>query len=289
MRLLEWLVPWEPCILVTASVALAAALYLRGVRGCRTATWPRQLAWWLGLAMIYVGLHTHLDYYAQHEFFVHRLQHMGLHHMGPFLIMISRPGPVLRRALPVRFRTRVWRPFLALPPVRILLDFLFHPLVAGVLFVGLIYLWLYDPIHFIAMLDARLYKVMNYSMTVDGLLFWWLVLDRRPKPPAHLAPGMRIFLAFAVIPPQILIGAYITFVGRELYPIYDLCGRVFLNLDAATDQYIGGLILWIPSSMMSVVAALVAFHSWVRLDAAGRLPRRNRSRMAVAPGPSGHS
>lgn len=279
MKLLAWAVPWEPSILVAVTVLAVVTLYLRGarrLRGTPLVRWPRQLAWWLGLVIIYIGVHTHLDYYAQHEFFVHRLQHMGLHHMGPFLIMLARPGPVLRAGLPLRFRTRVWRPLLETAPVRITLDFLLNPWVASILFVGLIYLWLYDPIHYIAMLDVRLYKLMNYSMTVDGLLFWWLVLDRRPKPPAHLSPGMRIFVALAVIPPQILIGAYITFVGRELYPIYDICGRVFLNLSAATDQYIGGLILWIPSSMMSVVAALIAFGTWVRLDARGRLHKRGR-------------
>ncbi len=287
MNLMHWLVPWEPSVLVVVCVLTAAILYLRGMRRSRVASWPRQLAWWLGLAIIYVGLHTHLDYYAEHQFFIHRLQHMGLHHMGPFLIMLARPGPVLRRGLPLAFRARIMRPLLAWPPVRLALDILFQPLIASVLFVGLIYLWLIPSIHFVAMLDVVWYKVMNYSMTVDGLLFWWLVLDRRPHPPARRAPGTRILTALAVIPPQIAIGAYITFAGHDLFSVYDVCGRVLLDVSAATDQYIGGLILWVPSSMMSVVAALVAFHSWIDLDRRGRLRKRgNRRSGARQPGPA---
>lgn len=276
MDLLRWLVPWEPSILVVVCTALAAWGYLRGLRrGHGHVAWPRQLAWWAGLAILYVGLHTHLDYYAEHQFFIHRLQHLGLHHLGPFLMVLARPGVVLRAALPLRFRTRVLRPVMAWAPLRATFDFLFHPLVAALLFVGLVYLWLVPSIHFYAMLDVRLYKLMNYSMAVDGLLFWWVVLDRRTSPPAHLSPGRRMFTAALAIPPQILIGAYVTFSRHELYAVYDVCGRIFLNVSAATDQYLGGLILWIPSSMMSVLGALLAFSAWVRLDAAGRLPRRH--------------
>ena len=274
MNIFEWLIPWEPSPTVVVCVLVAAVLYWRGARRSPVcAPWPRQLAWWLGLGIVYFGLHTHLDYYAEHQFFIHRLQHLGLHHLGPFLMVLAYPGVTLRRGLPASWRRRWLRPTLKFPPIRILLDFLLHPLVASILFVGLIYLWLYDPIHYIAMLDVRLYKLMNWSMVVDGFLFWWLVLDTRPKPPARLSPGMRILVALAVIPPQILIGAYITFVNHDLYPIYAVCGRVFLGISPMTDQYLGGLILWIPSSMMSVIAALIAFRAWVQLDARGRIQR----------------
>lgn len=290
MNPLQWLVPWEPSPTVMICMLLAAGLYARGLwRAPHAAPWPRQLAWWLGMLVIYIGLHTRLDYYAEHEFFIHRLQHLGLHHLGPFLIVLARPGVVLRRGLPLKFRTRVLRPALAWPPVRIALDILLHPLVASILFVGLIYLWLYAPIHYVAMLDVHLYKLMNWSMTIDGLLFWWLILDTRPKPPARLGPGVRILVALAVIPPQILVGAYITFVGHDLYPIYAICGRIFLDISPATDQHLGGLILWIPSSMMSVIAALLALRAWVQLDARGRIRRRGRGvenphRQGAAPG-----
>jgi putative membrane protein len=110
------------------------------------------------------------------------------------------------------------------------------------------------------------------------MLFWWLILDHRPRPPARLSPGVRVFVALAVILPQILIGAYISFTGTDLYPIYSLCGRAFAGIAPLADQHLGGLILWIPSSMMSVIGALIAFTCWVKLDSRGRLPRNRRQR-----------
>ncbi|TAN06002.1 MAG: cytochrome c oxidase assembly protein [Rhodanobacteraceae bacterium] len=276
---LRWWIPWEPSASVVVAFALAVWLYTRGVRRSpMTAPWHRQVFFWLGMLVLYVGLHTQLDFYAEHEFFIHRIQHLGLHHLGPFLIVLAFPGVTMRRGLPVRWRTRYLRPVLAWAPVRAFFNVLLHPFVAGLLFVGLIYLWLWPAVHFDAMLDWRLYHIMNFSMAVDGLLFWWLVLDHRPHPPARLAPLMRIFLAFITIIPQLLIGAYIALTMKNLYPIYGLCGRAFAGIAPLTDQHLGGLVIWIPSGMMGVLGGLVAFSHWIRLDSKGRLPRNRRQR-----------
>ncbi|MGA9421220.1 MAG: cytochrome c oxidase assembly protein, partial [Rhodanobacteraceae bacterium] len=270
MTFLAWWVPWEPSFVIPVMFAASALLYVRGCVRLHVSRW-RRLLFWLGFVLLYVALHTRLDYYAEHEFFVHRVQHLVLHHLGPFLIALSYPGAALRAALPESWRRYVLDTLLASAPVRRLLDVLLNPIVAALLFVGLIYLWLWPPVHFVAMLDARWYRVMNWSMVLDGLMFWWLVLDRRARPPARLAPGVRVLLALAVMVPQILLGAYITFSHDELYPIYALCGRAFAGISGATDQYLGGLILWIPSSMMSVVAALIAMRRWLALDTDARL------------------
>jgi putative membrane protein len=279
---LRWWIPWEPSATVVIVFALAVWLYWRGARRSpMTAPWHRQLLFWLGMLVLYTGLHTRLDYYAEHEFFIHRIQHLGLHHLGPFLVALAYPGATMRRGLPVRWRTRWLRPTLQWTPVRRVLDILLNPFVAAVIFVGLIYLWLWPAVHFDAMLDWRLYHLMNFSMAADGVLFWWLLLDHRPRPPARLSPGVRVFLGLAVIPPQILLGAYISFTKTDLYPIYSLCGRALAGIPAIMDQHLGGLILWIPSSMMSVLGALIAFGFWLRLDSKGRLPRNRRQRALV--------
>lgn len=282
MNLLYWLEPWEPSPTVVIVIGLAAVLFWRGARKARLS-FARKLSFWTGLILLYAVLHTHLDYYFEHEFFMHRLQHLVLHHLSPFLIALAYPGAALRAGLPARWRTRLVRPVLAARPVKMALDVLLNPWVATLMFVGLIYFWLLSSVHFYAMLDARLYRVMNWSMALDGLVFWWLVLDPRPAPPARLAPGRRILLIVAVIPPQILLGAYIFLAPHDLYPIYSICGRAFTWLTPARDQQIGGLLVWIPASMMSVIGALIALRHWLRLSARARLKRPGQ---AVRAGPA---
>jgi putative membrane protein len=276
--LLYWLDPWEPSPTVVLCVLLAAVLFARGARHARVSI-ARRVSFWFGLTALYVALHTRLDYFFEHEFFMHRLQHLVLHHLGPFFIALSYPGAAIRAGVPFAWRQRWLRPATQSKPARVFFDIVFNPVVAVVLFVGLIYFWLLSPIHFKAMLDYRLYRVMNWSMAIDGLLFWWLVLDPRPAPPARLAPGRRILVVIAAIPPQIILGAYIFFTPHELYPIYSICGRAFTWITPMRDQQIGGLLLWIPGSMMSVIGALIALRHWLRLSARSRL-RHERATQA---------
>ncbi len=64
------------------------------------------------------------------------------------------------------------------------------------LFVGTFFFWLIPAVHFRAMIDARLFTIMNWTMVVEGILFWCLVLDPRPSPPARASFGARAALAW---------------------------------------------------------------------------------------------
>ena len=258
-EVLGWLAPYEWQPLVTPTCGLALLAYLRGLGRVSAAQRPgvaRVLAFLLGVGLMYAVSQTVLDYFAQYMFFVHRLQHLVLHHLAPFLVALAAPLPVLAAGLPSPLRRGLGR-FWRRPAVQYSYRAVQQPVVAGVLFVGLIYFWLTPEIHFIAMLSRGLYEVMNWSMALDGLLFWWLVLN--PAPPGRsqsLGYGPRIALLVAVAVPQILLGAYITLGGSGLYDVYDVCGRAW-PLDPATDQVVGGVVTWIPAAMMSGLGVLV--------------------------------
>jgi putative membrane protein len=245
MSVLALLAPWDSSPTVVLVSLCAALWYLR--RRTQVSA-VRQWSFWTGLALGYAVLNTQFDYYAQHEFFMHRLQHLVLHHLGPFLMALGLPEQTVSmwQAGP---RHKAWA-------VR-LLRMVAHPFLTAALFNLLVLFWLIPAVHFPAMLDWRLYRVMNWSMFVNGLLFWVLVLRGAAPafPPATTAT--RIVLMLAVIPAQIAIGALIFFAPVELYPIYTLCGRAFAGIDALQDQQIGGLILWVPGAMMSVAGILI--------------------------------
>src|SRR3546814_20396434 len=64
-------------------------------------------------------------------------------------------------------------------------------------------------------------------MLLDGLPFWWLILDRRPSPPAAMGFGGRIVALWLVMIGQILIGAIVGLAQHDLYPVNAICGRAF--------------------------------------------------------------
>ncbi len=208
------------------------------------------------MALFYAVTQTHFDYYSQYLFFAHRGQHLVLHHLAPFLVALSAPGPVLAAALPdcrisgsahrhaKGFVAKLYRGFQ-------------NPWLAGTLFVGLIAFWLIPGVHFDAMLSRRLYWIMNWSMALDGLLFWWLVFARNPAGATpHLTFGSRVLLLTLIIPPQMLIGATLAFSEQSLFDVYDVCGRAF-PIAPMDDQQLGGLIIWVPAVMMSMAGVLI--------------------------------
>jgi putative membrane protein len=258
MNLLQWLVPWEFSFAVLIVTVVAAILFIRGSLKCNLSL-RQKLCFWFGLLSLYTVSHTQVDYYAEHEFFVHQLQSLVLHHLGPFFIVLSCPKEALSAAFPLAGK-RVIRVGSESKPGQTLINGLFHPAAAVILFVGLIAFWLLPTIHFIAMLDWRVYRLMNWSMVLSGLMFWGIVLDLHSR----WSPGSRIVMMLAVIPPQILIGALIFFTPHELYPVYTLCGRAFTGMSSNTDQQIGGLILWMNAAMMSVIGILIVIHKELR-------------------------
>lgn len=119
---------------------------------------------------------------------------------------------------------------------------------------------------------------MNWSMVLDGLLFWSVVLDGGPKPPARLSFGARAAMAYATTFPETVIGAFLTSVRSDLYPFYDLCGRLYPSIGALTDQHLGGIVVWVPPTMMSAGATMIVVWAFLRheesLSAPGQAPGR---------------
>ena len=216
----------------------------------------------IGVLLCYVVMQTRFDYYAQYMFFIHRGQHLILHHIGPFLIALSNPLPILRfwhaRVSPAGRR---W-----LRPFAVAYRIVQHPVVAPVLFVGLIYFWLWPPVHFDAMLSRQLYWTMNWSMLIDGLLFWWLMFDpRSPATTAALGHGKRILILAVVAIPQMILGASIVFSRGMVYDVYEVCGRAW-PMAPETDQLLGGLLTWIPPAMMSILGILLLLRRAMHAD-----------------------
>ena len=121
----------------------------------------------------YIVLQTHIDYYAQHMFFVHRAAHFVLHHLGAFLIALGMAGRCSSPAC--RIFSNPWS--MSRPVQAHRLDVLQNPVLAPFLFVGLLYFWLIPAIHTRVMLDANLYELMNWTMAINGVMFWSLMLD----------------------------------------------------------------------------------------------------------------
>ena len=248
-----WL-PWEFSWPIYLATALTLAWFFHGLKMLPKDRHPplwRSLCFVAGVASFWIVLQTGIDYYAQHMFFVHRAAHFVLHHFGAFLIALGMSGPVLFAGMP-----DFLKPLVTARPVQAVMSFLQHPVMAPFLFVGLLYFWLIPSLHTRVMLDASLYELMNWTMAVNGVMFWALILDSRAKPPARLSHLMRALLILVIELPQMVLGSILSLTERDIYPVYTICGRV-LDMTALNDQHYGGLIIWLPGTLTSFAAMIV--------------------------------
>ena len=278
-EILDWLTPWEFSPTLVLAFIASAYLFLRGVQARRVSV-LRQCLFWVGMVMLYLSLHTRVDYYAERLFFAHRLQHVVLHHLGPLLVMLAYPGSVMRAGLPTAAR-RWLRRFMPSRSGRVVHALLTNKYWVPFLFVFLVLVWMDPTVQFYSMLDWRLYRLMNWSVVISGFMYWNLILDRRPSPPAAMSPGGRVISPIITMAPQMVAGAVIAFSESDLYPLFELCGRA-VAMSAQTDQTIGGLTMWIPAALVEVVGLMVALGTLMRLSAKGRLRKADRDARARA-------
>ena len=109
---------FAPGIFMACALALVwyARGLLRSTAGERPSAW-RTASFATGILAIYAVLDTRFEYLALHLFFLNRIQHVVMHHVGPFLVALAWPGPhsfaACRRRCgsswaPVRFGSRCW-------------------------------------------------------------------------------------------------------------------------------------------------------------------------------------
>ena len=255
-----------------ATIAVVVTLYARGTRYANGPnSRSRHALFYLGIFLIYCALQTSWDYYASHMFFVHRLQHLVLHDIGPALLAAAAPAAEVMRGLPRWMGRYASKMAVRLRPVA---RMIFEPWTATALYIASLIVWIWPSVHFDVMLSNGLYRLMNRSVVLGDLPFWWLVLDPRPYPLALVRGGHRLLMLFVVMLPIMLAGAILGLSRHDWYTVYKICGR-FTAVSASTDQHLGGLIIWIPGNALLGMVALfvlrrILYQERAELTLAGR-------------------
>lgn len=256
---LDW--EFEPDIVI--GTLLACLVYAAGIKrgrdGLRRHT-LRHVSYFAGVASIFLALESPIDAFADHVFWVHQIQHILLRMIGPMLITLAAPQAVLIRGLPRALREGALAPVVSGGVARSVFGLLTTASAVTVLFIAALYIWQYPPIHDAAILSDGIHYTMHITMLAAGLLFFWRIFDPRPAP-RGLAYGKRLMMLLMAILTQIGLGAYLTLKSDVLYPAYDIVGRLSA-IKPLADEMIGGFIIWVPSSMMCLLAAIIVIHAW---------------------------
>jgi len=267
---------WSLTPEISGPILLVLVIYSRGVVRRRTASRPfariRHTVFFAGMLVLFLSLQSPIDPIGERLFLAHQIQHLLLRMIAPMLIILSRPQGVLIAGLPDGLRRGLAAPLMANGTLSGTYAFLTRPFVAFILFVLSLYFWQIPSVHNAALLDPMIHWAMHLTMLVAGLLFFSMVFSPRDRPtdPSH---SLRILLLFSTIVANILLGAITTFKSAAVYTAYDIEGRLF-GLAPLTDETVGGFILWVPASMMLIIAILIVVYDWNAIEKK-RLQRRS--------------
>ena len=242
-------------------------IYLRGAARQRLLREPvgriRHLLFGASIIVLLGGLDGPLAAAGQRLFALHQIQHLLIRLIGPMLMVLAYPWPVLRAGLPRDARRR-------------LRDFGDHPIgqfakrvltrldVSFVLLVGTLYVWQVPVLHNGALSAPPLALLAHASMVFAGLLFFAVVLDRRDAP-LGAVQSLRLMTLSGAIVSNILLGALTTLKEVVLYTGYDAAGRLW-NLAPLADETAGGYAIWVPSSFVFIIAIMLVFIGWNRAE-----------------------
>ena len=108
----------------------------------------------------------------------------------------------------------------------------------------------------------------HLAFVVTSTVFWWPVL----APVRHLSRPFAILYLLDASLASALLGILITFAPVGLYPAYPASSadpavlgllRDGWKLDAAADQQLGGLLMWVPGGGVYLLAMLAIVIRWL--------------------------
>ena len=260
---------WDlrPEILVTLTVLgalhFAGWLRLRRRSDGRFANRWRLASYTVGILVLALALLSPIAVLSSQLFSIHMVQHLLLMMVAPPLLLLANPFPTFLWALPDRMRAAVAGAFRRLAFWLTTDSFLSRsafkaiaPASAWALYVLIFFAWHDGNAYSLALRFDSVHGLEHFTFVGGALLFWWHVTGAAPRIHPKPAQWLRVAYVLAMIPPNMLLGVALSFAATPIYPYYESVPRLY-GLSVMDDQVWGGLIMWIPGSMMYVVAALV--------------------------------
>ena len=183
----------------------------------------------IGIGVLVVGASWPIhDLAERYLYSVHMTQHILFTLVAPPMLIAGMPAWLLRR-------------FLGPRPVAAVFRVLTKPLVALLLFNGVLLFTHWPEIVTISVRSEWLHFGLHVLLVASALVMWWPVMSPLPEFPALPAPGQMLYLFLQSLAPTIP-ASFLTFGDHPLYHVYVAFPRIW-GMSALTDQLIAGLIM----------------------------------------------
>lgn len=244
---------WDPTLVIGAALIVGLYLYavgpLRKRHHFEPASQGQILAFLLGAGLMFLALVSPLDELGDSYLFsAHMVQHLILTMVGPPLLLVGTPEWFIR-------------PIVRNKALFAIARFLTYPAIAFVLFNADFFIWHAPALYNATLENQNIHILEHLTFIIFGLLNWWPIFSPSKDLPRLSIGGQTLYMFLSGMP-IVLLGAGLTF-ASPLYAPYIAAPRVW-GISAATDQQLGGLIMWIPGNIIFIVIMSVLFLRWMQ-------------------------
>jgi putative copper resistance protein D len=277
--LLGW--TFEP--LPTLAIVVAAVAWWWAVRRVNAAhphnpvPRHRSVAFGAGLLALAFALLSGIDRYDTALFSIHMVQHVLMTLVAAPLIALAAPITLLLRVATPSARRRWILPMLHSRVMRVLA----FPVVAWVLFAGVLWGSHFSPVFDAALEDPLVHELEHAAYLAAALLFWWpaVALDPSPWRLPYPARALYVFLQMAA---NTFLAVVLLNAQTVLYPHYETVARSW-GPTPLEDQRIGAAFMWVVGDLIFLAANFAILVGWSRAEArdAVRIDRRAAAELAA--------
>ena len=267
--LLSW--EWRTSIvLICGFFAVAYSLgwwRLRRIRGgnsAKVATVWRLVSYWAGWLILFLALVSPIEVLSGQLFTFHMIQHLMIAMFAPPLLWLGEPLPIVMWGLPLRVRLWFGRNLFAKhAPARPYLQSVTQPFVLWGLFFLFLWGWHDANLYNLTLRQGWVHDLEHATFFYSAMGLWWHITGAGPRLHKRFSYMARIGFALACVPANMIAGVAIAMANTVIYTYYETVPFSTFNMDVLTDQKLGGAIMWVPGSMMYVIAVVVLITVWL--------------------------
>jgi putative membrane protein len=251
---------WSSPTWTNVSLALTALVYARGwlsIRRFLPALIPiwRLAAFFSGLLALWIALGSPLSAFDDVSLTAHMVQHLLLMAVAPPLLLLGAPSIPFLRGLPQWFVRDVVGPFLRWYPVKWFGRFLTHLAVCWLVATLALLAWHIPAAFELALRSEGWHEVEHICFLSTSILFWWPAVLPFPSEATWSRWSIPVYLFFATLPGGVL-GAFLIFCDRVVYPSYAVAPRLF-GISSLEDQAIAGALMWVFGTFIYTIPAII--------------------------------
>jgi len=228
---------------------LAAVRRHRRERGDEDPEWRRRATFFsFGVLVLWVGADWPIhDLAERYLYSVHMVQHLLFTLVAPPLLLAGMPPRLLRLMLRPR-------------PVQRAFRFFTRPLVALILFNGVLLFTHWPAVVDVSVRSEGLHFGLHVVLVFSALAMWWPVMSPMPEMPPLSPPGQMLYLFLQSLAPTIP-ASFLTLGSTLLYPVYGTFPRIW-GISAHSDQLVAGLIMKLAGGAILWGFITVIFFRW---------------------------